>query len=141
MKILGSAVRFHLWAPLIPYFPTYICTLVRTSSSPKHECTPYSVSVSLALFLVADLITQGATREMFTMVLSSCTSTLLGSQRSSQFRIYFQLILQTIHQSDQLQKICHLTLNSFSGKYRHSSEGVQGPLSIGALLFMRSATD
>ena len=105
LKILVSAVRFRLRAPRLRYIPTYKCTLVRTSSSLKHECTPTSVSVSLALLLVADHVTQGATREMFTMVLSSCTSTLLGSQRSSRFRIYFQLILQTIHQSDQLPQL------------------------------------
>ena len=90
LKILVSAVRFRLRAPFIPYFPTYICTLVRTSSSLKHECTPYSVSVSLALLLVADHVTQGATREMFTMVLSKLQlfSTRYLYQRHGPF--YFQ---------------------------------------------------
>ncbi len=59
-----------LQAPLIPYLPTYICTLVRTSSKLKYECTPTSVGVSLTLLLVADHITQAATREIFMMVLS-----------------------------------------------------------------------
>ena len=81
LKILVSAVRFRLRAPLLPYIPTYICTLVRTSSSLKHECTPNSVSVSLALLLVADHVTQGATREMFTMVLL-CISCVLFMKHS-----------------------------------------------------------
>ena len=39
------------------------------------------------------------------------------------------------------QKVCNLTLNSFSGTHRHTLGGRQGPPPIGALLFICSAPE